>query len=118
MFEEYEKRESPEAILVKEFDRFDVMLQAYQYEKQEFRKSNRVVRFEEFFTIALEHIKNPKLRSMVERIVEDRKEFFAKISDNNNNTNAATTSTSSSSPWIFHIQVVFPFIWPFLLISW
>lgn len=79
LYHEYEDRETNESIIVKELDRFDVMLQAFQYEQSEYERAKRIVCFEEFFTFANQHIHHPKLRPMVLRIIEDRKRFFSKI---------------------------------------
>lgn len=79
MYTEYEKRETIESKIVKELDRFDVMLQAFQYERTEYERASRVVRFDEFFTIAFQHVHHAKLRPLVIRIIEERDKFFSQI---------------------------------------
>ena len=76
LYTEYEARQSAESKVVKELDRFDVMLQAFQYERSEWTRAKRVVRFDEFFTSAVTHIYHPKLRPMVQRIIEERDHFW------------------------------------------
>lgn len=45
LFQEYEEQKTPEAQFVKELDRFDMVLQAFEYEKQE----NRAGALQQFF---------------------------------------------------------------------
>ncbi|OTF71380.1 hypothetical protein BLA29_013028, partial [Euroglyphus maynei] len=73
--------------MVKEFDRFDICLQAFQYERQEyFNCQKRIVRFDKFFQIAIEHVHHPLLRKMVERICRERDRFWTEeiLADENN----------------------------------
>ena len=85
LYEEYEARETAESKVVKELDRFDVMLQAFQYERNEWTQNKRVVRFDEYFIIAQEHIHFSMLRSMVDKICQDRDRFFSKeVGDSEN----------------------------------
>lgn len=80
IYEEYENRQSVESLLVKELDRFDVMLQAFQYEQSEFKRQ-KFVKFEEFFIIAKKYVHHPQLKEMVVRIVDERERFFSLHSD-------------------------------------
>lgn len=83
LYDEYEARETDEAKVVKELDRFDVMLQAFQYEREEWNKNQRVIRFDEFFHAAQKYIHTPMLRSMLDKINQERDSFLKKVGDNN-----------------------------------
>lgn len=57
-------------------DRFDVMLQAYQYEREKWLSTKEVIRFDEFFILAQKHVHHPKLRNMLDRIIQERDHFL------------------------------------------
>lgn len=42
LFKEYEERATPEARLTKDLDRFDMVLQAFQYERSEFASKGKI----------------------------------------------------------------------------
>nr|XP_046915336.1 5'-deoxynucleotidase HDDC2-like [Dermatophagoides farinae] len=91
LYREYDAHQSAEALLVKEFDRFDICLQAFQYEQYEYHNhEKRIVRFDRFFEIADENINHPLLRKMLERIFIERDRFWhEQIMSNVNNHKAA-----------------------------
>lgn len=76
LYKEYECHQSKEALLVKELDRFDLCLQAHQYEQQEYWNHEHLVKFDRFFHIAQKHIKHPMLKSMVDKLIEQRRKFW------------------------------------------
>ncbi|KZC13469.1 HD domain-containing protein 2 [Dufourea novaeangliae] len=55
MFREYERQESPEAMYVKDLDRLDLIMQAYEYEKRD----NVPGELEEFFVATNGKIRHP-----------------------------------------------------------
>ncbi|XP_012274541.1 HD domain-containing protein 2 [Orussus abietinus] len=69
MFREYEKQESPEAQYVKDLDRLDLIMQAYEYEKRD----NTPGKLEEFFSTINGTIKHPFISQIVEEINVQRK---------------------------------------------
>ncbi|CAG2116375.1 unnamed protein product [Medioppia subpectinata] len=82
LFDEYERQETPEAKIVKEFDRFDVMLQAFQYEQLEYETKGRVIRFQEFFDNAVGKIVSKQLVQMWDQLNENRAQFWSKVQSN------------------------------------
>lgn len=80
LYEEYEARETPESQVVKELDRFDVMLQAFQYEREKWNSTKEVVRYDEFFEAAQRNVHHPKLRKMLDRITQERDRFLMEVS--------------------------------------
>lgn len=79
IYEEYETRETAESKVVKELDRFDVMLQAFQYEREKWHSTKEVVRFDEFFIAAQKNVHHPKLRNMLDRIIQERDRFLKEV---------------------------------------
>jgi len=82
LFDEYESQSTIESQIVKEFDRFDVMLQAFQYEKSEFETKGRVVRFQEFFDNAAGKIKSKHVIQLCEALDSKRAQFWLQINQN------------------------------------
>ncbi|XP_015118717.1 HD domain-containing protein 2 isoform X1 [Diachasma alloeum] len=72
LFREYESRESPEAKYVKDLDRLDLIMQAYEYEKRDQTHG----KLEEFFTGTTEHISHPLLKKMANEIMTRRAELI------------------------------------------
>lgn len=70
MLKEYENQESAEAKLVKEFDRLDMVIQAYEYEKAE--GSNSHGRLEEFFTSTAGKFTTPFIKLILEELNQER----------------------------------------------
>ncbi|CAL7939562.1 unnamed protein product [Xylocopa violacea] len=68
MFREYEKQESPEAKYVKDLDRLDLIMQAYEYEKRD----NVPGKLEEFFVESTAKIGNPFIKELASEITATR----------------------------------------------
>ncbi|OON18768.1 HD domain protein [Opisthorchis viverrini] len=64
---------TPEARLCKDFDKFDMILQAFEYEKE----TQRPGMLEEFFTSTLGCFTTPMVQSLVKELYEQRQEFQA-----------------------------------------
>ena len=94
LYEEYETRQSAESKVVKEMDRFDVMLQAFQYERSEWNRAKRVIRFNEFFEYASAKVHHSKLQPMVAHVIEERDRFWKEIIANNENNGIDINGTN------------------------
>ncbi|XP_029041347.1 5'-deoxynucleotidase HDDC2 isoform X1 [Osmia bicornis bicornis] len=68
MFREYEKQESPEARYVKDLDRLDLIMQAYEYEKRD----NVPGELEEFFVATNGKIRHPFINKLACEITARR----------------------------------------------
>ncbi|XP_053972809.1 5'-deoxynucleotidase HDDC2 isoform X2 [Hylaeus anthracinus] len=68
MFREYEKQESPEAKYVKDLDRLDLIMQAYEYEKRD----NVPGALEEFFATTNGKIRHPFINQIASEITSRR----------------------------------------------
>lgn len=77
LFEEYEAHESPEARLTKDLDIFDMILQAFEYEKKSVKESTALPDLEEFFS-HIQRIGNTEIQGWCTQLVKERKEMFAK----------------------------------------
>jgi len=66
---EYENQSSKEAKLVKDLDRFEMIVQALEYEKAQ------PVDVEEFFTTTRGTFKHPQVMKWVEELEKQRSEF-------------------------------------------
>lgn len=73
LFREYEKQESPEAQYVKDLDRLDLVMQAYEYEKRE----NIPGVLQEFFNASTEKIRHPFV-SQVAWAIQAKRDSFCK----------------------------------------
>ncbi|KDR15029.1 HD domain-containing protein 2 [Zootermopsis nevadensis] len=71
LYKEYEEQKTPEARLVKELDRFDMILQAFEYEKAE----NRPRGLQEFFDSTSGKFSHPLITSLVNALGKQRLEF-------------------------------------------
>jgi putative hydrolase of HD superfamily len=69
LYEEYEKQETKEAKILKQLDKFEMALQALEYEDK--TESNKL---DEFWVNADKYIKDPIIRSWFEKISKERKE--------------------------------------------
>ncbi|XP_015185271.1 PREDICTED: HD domain-containing protein 2 [Polistes dominula] len=76
MFREYERQESPEAQYVKDLDRLDLIMQAYEYEKRD----NIPGQLQEFFTSSVDKIKNPFVNKIATEIIIERNRLFPNLS--------------------------------------
>ncbi|XP_076238816.1 5'-deoxynucleotidase HDDC2 [Calliopsis andreniformis] len=68
MFREYEKQETPEARYVKDLDRLDLLMQAYEYEKRD----NVPGELEEFFVATNGKIRHPFINKLACEITATR----------------------------------------------
>lgn len=86
LYNEYESHQTPEASLVKQLDRLDFCLQAFQYEKQEYYNSlsNKKIFIPELESIIKNHIKHPLLSEMGERLIAERDRFWKQVKIGNN----------------------------------
>jgi len=71
---EYENQESKEAIVVKDLDRFDLIMQAYEYEESH----NEPKKLEEFFAACDGKFKLPEVQRWVAGVMEKRAVFEEK----------------------------------------
>ena len=78
-FQEYEEQKTAEAKLVKELDRFDMVLQAFEYEKCEKRPHD----LQEFFESTKGKFSHPLISSLATELDKQRKEFECKAQNTN-----------------------------------
>ncbi|KAI5454451.1 hypothetical protein NCC49_004503 [Naganishia albida] len=71
LWEEYEARETPEAKLVKDLDRIELVLQAVEYERSQDIRS-----LAPFFSGSLPHLHHPAVREWAEALLEERRELW------------------------------------------
>ena len=72
LWEEYSKRETAEALAVKDLDRFEMILQAFEYEKAE----QRAGELESFFTGTEGKFQHPEVKTWVKELEEQRHKFI------------------------------------------
>jgi putative hydrolase of HD superfamily len=70
LWREYEEGKTPEAKIVKDLDKFDMIFQAYEYEKAEKTPG----RLEEFFTSTKGKFSHPEVLKWVGQLEELRKQ--------------------------------------------
>ncbi|XP_068214881.1 5'-deoxynucleotidase HDDC2 [Palaemon carinicauda] len=68
LFLEYEDQKTPEALMVKDLDKFDMILQAFEYETDQDRPGT----LEEFFKSTEGAFKHPKVKKWVEELYKQR----------------------------------------------
>lgn len=71
ILQEYEEQKTPEARLVKELDRFDMILQAFEYEKAE----NRPHSLQQFFDSTNGKFSHPLITCLVTELHNRRSDF-------------------------------------------
>lgn len=71
LFEEYEGQETPEALWVKDCDRYDMVQQAFEYEKRD----EVPMKHQEFFESTKGKFQNPFFVNMVEELNKQREEY-------------------------------------------
>lgn len=71
LYKEYEAKSTPEAKFVKELDRFDMILEAFSYEKSQ----NQPGYLQEFFDSTTNTFSHPLVLSLVDELSRQRKEF-------------------------------------------
>ncbi|CAG9135213.1 hypothetical protein JYU34_003329 [Plutella xylostella] len=74
LYKEYENQSSPEANFAKDLDRYDMILQAFEYEKRE----NKPNKLQEFFTATEGKFKHPFIQGLVQELYSQREEFEKK----------------------------------------
>lgn len=72
--QEYEKNQSPEAKFVKDLDRLDLVMQAFEYEKRD----NCPGTHQEFFDSTEGKFNHPMVVNLVEEIKSQRREMIKK----------------------------------------
>lgn len=79
LYHEYEQGKTPEAKFVKDLDKLDMIMQAFEYEKQE-----RNLRLQEFFDNTEGKFTHPFVQRLVEEVYEQRKQFASKLASDDN----------------------------------
>lgn len=100
-FQEYEENQTPESKFVKDLDRLDMVLQAYEYEKRD----NCIKTHQEFFDSTDGKFNHPLVVNLVNEIKAQREATAAAATStaaenqqtNSDDTNNAKQATSSSS---------------------
>jgi hypothetical protein len=64
--------------LTKELDRFDLVLQAFEYERSEYRRKGKLPSLSEFFDFEriLSNIRNRELKEMLAEVLHQRSVFL------------------------------------------
>ena len=73
LFHEYEEQSTPEAVLVKDLDRFDMICQAFEYEE----KHKRPYGLQEFFDATEGRFKVPEVQKWVDELKAKRAATFS-----------------------------------------
>lgn len=82
LFYEYEKQKSVESQLSKDLDLFDMLLQAFEYEKSEYERTNSLCDLQEFFSEKnLERFKNQEVIDLVSEVLRQRSLFLSSLSN-------------------------------------
>nr|CAD7261270.1 unnamed protein product [Timema shepardi]CAD7571781.1 unnamed protein product [Timema californicum] len=71
LYKEYESQVTPEAKVVKELDRFDMVLQAFEYEKEQ----QCPHKLQEFFDSTEGKFTHPILSTLIDELSKQRKEY-------------------------------------------
>ena len=81
LYQEYEAKESLEARITKDLDIFDMVHQAYEYEKRIWKETHVIPDLEEFFNpdTILSKIKSQQIQGWVKEVVGQRKVFLDSI---------------------------------------
>ncbi|KAM3967681.1 5'-deoxynucleotidase HDDC2 [Aphomia sociella] len=74
LYKEYENQSSPEAQFAKDLDRYDMILQAFEYEKRE----NAPKKLQEFFLATEGKFKHPFIKDLVKELYRQRQDFESK----------------------------------------
>ena len=91
IYEEYEAKETIEAKLAKDLDIFDMVHQAFEYEKKEFKRASVLPDLEEFFDAVsvLSKIKNDQVQGWVRELLIQRKTFLETTKSDNKSLNGS-----------------------------
>ena len=87
LFLEYEKQETKEAVLVKDLDRFDMIVQAFEYEESR----NKPLALQEFFNATEGLFKHPTVKRWVEELLQKR-------ANSSSPATSESTEPASASP--------------------
>ncbi|KAN0019006.1 hypothetical protein ACTFIU_002208 [Dictyostelium citrinum] len=71
LWQEYEDCKTNEALLVKDFDKFEMILQAYEYEKQPHQLENNI-KLQSFFDSTRGKFHHPLFKSLAQQLENDR----------------------------------------------
>ncbi|KAF7667774.1 hypothetical protein LDENG_00048540 [Lucifuga dentata] len=88
LWEEYENQSSPEARLVKEFDRLEMILQAHEYEQLEGTPG----RLQEFFDSTSGHFHHPDVLQLVSSLNEEREHHMSNADGTKHSGKSQTTN--------------------------
>lgn len=91
---EYEEGKSPEANFVKDLDRLDMVLQAYEYE----RRDNCISKHQEFFDSTEGKFDHPFVKNLVQEIYNQRNKKISNIDNENVNGNIKDSSSFNKDP--------------------
>ncbi|KAL5282147.1 HDDC2 family protein [Megaselia abdita] len=96
LFLEYEEGKSSEANFVKDLDRLDMVLQAFEYE----RRDNCISKHQEFFDSTEGKFEHPFVKSIVQEIYNQRNQSISNLDkqvngDSKNNFNLKNDPTTS-----------------------
>ena len=92
LFNEYESQESPEALWVKDCDRYDMIQQAFEYEKRD----EVPMKHQEFFESTKGKFLNPFFVNLVEELNKQREEYHENFSASLEKENQSSASWNSS----------------------
>ena len=82
MFIEYEDRETPESKVTKDLDIFDLIHQAFDYEKSEYQRTHKLPSLSEFFEPRVyNRIETAEIRSWLNELLSQRTSFHSQISN-------------------------------------
>ncbi|CAG0891646.1 unnamed protein product [Darwinula stevensoni] len=70
LFQEFEAQATAEAMFVRDLDRFDMILQAFEYEEAEKRPDF----LQEFFSSTVDKFRHPSVRELVTELIKQRAE--------------------------------------------
>eukprot|EP00051_Salpingoeca_urceolata_P004580 m.66089 g.66089 ORF g.66089 m.66089 type:complete len:169 (-) comp13711_c0_seq2:202-708(-) len=73
LWEEYEAQATPESHVVKDLDKFEMILQAYEYERDQQRHPD----LQPFYDGALAKLKNPRIKSWASELMSHRAKLAA-----------------------------------------
>lgn len=86
LFNEYEDQKSEEAQLVKDYDLFDMILQAFEYEKRDEAPNVH----DEFFVNTKGKFRNEFVKKLVEELYQQRTEYCQNFTSNVKEKNTST----------------------------
>lgn len=72
LWQEYEEAKTPEALLVKDLDKFEMIVQAFEYEK-----SDKTL-LDSFFKSTQGRFQHPQVKAWVEALYEERQAYHEK----------------------------------------